>query len=111
MKSIDVKVDSPLHQRLVSAVRARKKISEVEVAKRLPDWEKADKECMAYIHEKEADALRRNERDNLGEPQYTTIQVPYSYALLMSAHTYWSSVFLSRSPVLHSTAGIFCWAH
>jgi hypothetical protein len=100
MKSIDVKVDSPLHQRLVSAVRARKKISEVEVAKRLPDWEKADKECMAYIHEKEADALRRNERDNLGEPQYTTIQVPYSYALLMSAHTYWSSVFLSRSPVL-----------
>src|SRR5574343_378502 len=100
MKSIEVKYGTPLHTRLVNAVRARKKLSETEVAKRYENWEKADKECMAYVHEKEADALRRNERDNAGEPQFTTIQIPYSYALLMSAHTYWSSVFLARSPVL-----------
>lgn len=100
MKSIDLKVNSPLHTKLANAIRARKKLAEAEVAKKLEQWENSEKECMAYVHEKEADAIRRTARDNSGEPQFTTIQVPYSYALLMSAHTYWTSVFLSRSPVL-----------
>lgn len=99
MKSIELKFGTPLHNRIVSAVRARKLLSEKEVTKRKTYWDRADEECMAYIPEKEADAIRRTERD-AGEPQYTTLQIPYSYALLMSAHTYWTSVFLSRTPVL-----------
>jgi hypothetical protein len=42
---------------------------------------------------------RRNRRDNAGETSYTTIQIPYSYGILMSAHTYWTSVFFARTPV------------
>lgn len=99
MKSIELKFGTPLHQRIVSAVRARKMLAEKEVTKRKTFWDRADEECMAYIPEKEADAIRRTARDQ-GEPQYTTLQIPYSYALLMSAHTYWTSVFLSRTPVL-----------
>lgn len=99
MKSIELKTRDPLHKRIVEAVRARKKLAEQEIAKRKTNWEASDEECMAYIPEKDADALRRTARDS-GEPQYTTLQIPYSYALLMSAHTYWTSVFLSRTPVL-----------
>lgn len=99
MKSIELKHGTPLHNQIVSAIRNRKKLSETEVTKRKTFWDRADEECMAYIPEKEADAIRRTTRD-AGEPQYTTLQIPYSYALLMSAHTYWTSVFLSRTPVL-----------
>ena len=40
----------------------------------------------------------------MGEPSYTTIMLPYSYALLMSAHTYWTSVFFGHVTRFTSTA-------
>src|SRR5690606_10044253 len=38
-----------------------------------------------------------------GLPQYTTIQIPYTYAVLMAAHTYFTSVFMGRNPVFQYT--------
>lgn len=61
-------------------------------------WRKAENLTLAYLPETEADAKRRASRDN-GEPKYTTIQIPYTYSLLMSAHTYWTSVFFARNPI------------
>lgn len=57
---------------------------------------------LAYLPEREVDARRRTVREN-GLPQYTTIQIPYTYAVLMAAHTYMSSVFMARSPVFQFT--------
>jgi len=62
-------------------------------------WTQAEDKALAYIPERDADALRRASRDN-GLPQYTTIQIPYSYAVLMSAHTYLTSVFMGRNPIV-----------
>lgn len=67
-------------------------------------WRQAEERTLAYVHESEIDAARRNKRDRQGKPAYTTIQLPYSYALLMSAHTYWTSVFFGRSPI-HQYSG------
>ena len=67
-------------------------------------WRQAEERTLAYVKESEVDATRRNRRENAGKPSYTTIQLPYSYALLMSAHTYWTSVFFGRTPI-HQYAG------
>ncbi len=61
-------------------------------------WRRDDEAFISYIHEKDTDKKRASLRD-AGAPQFTTIYIPYDYAILMSAHTYWTSVFLSRSPI------------
>lgn len=63
-------------------------------------WGVAEDAVLAYIPETETDSARRRERDNEGIPKYTTIKIPYSYAVVMASHTYWTTTFLSRSPVL-----------
>jgi hypothetical protein len=67
-------------------------------------WRKAEERTLAYVKESDVDATSAEPRDNEGKPTYTTIQLPYSYALLMSAHTYWTSVFFGRSP-MHQYTG------
>lgn len=65
----------------------------------------ANVEDMFFAHTKETEkeALRRTKRE-AGVPQFTTITVPFSYAVMMTVHTYLASVFMSRSPV-HQFAG------
>lgn len=53
----------------------------------------------AYIPTREVDRLRKTNRESYGVPEYTTIELPYSYSVVMTAHTYYSSVFCSRNPV------------
>jgi len=71
--------------------------------KRHDEWRRAEDKCLAFVHETTQDAARSQNRDE-GNPRYTTIMVPYTYAMLMSAHTYWTSVFFARSPV-HQYSG------
>jgi hypothetical protein len=65
-------------------------------------WRQAEETTLAFLPEREVDKIRRVAREG-GLPQYTTIQVPYTYAVLMAAHTYFTSVFLGRNPVLQYT--------
>lgn len=84
---------------LSNRVRERIKLSRDAMSNRYDQWSKNEEQFKAYIPTKDIDAIRKQSRDN-GEPQYTTIQVPYSYSVAMTAHTYFSSVFMARSPVL-----------
>jgi len=63
-------------------------------------WKEDLKTHQAYIHETEDDRLRKAKIETTGERQYTQIEIPYSYGLIMAFHTYLSSVFLARTPVL-----------
>ena len=87
------------HKSILQALTSRKKFSADKMADRHGKWEKDEENAKAYINLKEADRLRDADKKT-GNPQYVTLQVPYSYGLLMAAHTYWTSVFLARSPVL-----------
>ena len=98
MKTVNITTDNPKHSFIVKAILARKLFSEQENRDRIFAYNKAEEDFAAYMPTKDADQLRKQKRD-AGSPQYTTILVPYSYAALMGAHTYWSSVLLSRSPV------------
>lgn len=88
-----------LHTFIVDAVRRRRDFSRDKLRERHEKWRKAEEAFLSYMPEKESDQLRRNAREKKGEPQFTTIYMPYDYAVLMSAHTYWTSVFLGRNPI------------
>src|SRR4029077_3982798 len=97
--SIELEFNSPLHQRLLKKISSRGRLAEQEHQRKREKWREAEERTLAFLPESEVDMVRRNKRSNRGMPQYTTIQIPYSYAVLMSAHTYWTSVFFARSPV------------
>ena len=84
---------------LSDRVRERIKLSRDAMSNRYDQWAENEEQFKAYIPTKDADAIRKQNR-KAGEPEYTTIQVPYSYSIAMTAHTYYSSVFMTRSPVM-----------
>lgn len=94
---------TPLHRKVRDAILARWRFSRNELSKRYEQFTKGEEKFIAYLPEREHDRLRRQKREQ-GSPQYTTLEIPYSYAVAMTAHTYWSTVFLSRSPVFQYTA-------
>ena len=111
-RSLNIAYDSPLHRRLQRKISSRITFAErggtaerggasdrASTATRFDRWRKAEEMTLAYLPESEADQVRRGRRENDGTPVYTTIQIPYTYAVLMSAHTYWTSVFFARSPI------------
>lgn len=102
--SLEIPKSSDLHKRLIKRIEGRIQLGLREQQTRHDIWRRAEDITLAYIPENEADAVRRSDRDNKGDVRYTTIQIPYSYAVLMSAHTYWTSVFFARSPV-HQFSG------
>ena len=95
----------PMHTFLKERIGNRIDLAKQGHSKRHDAWIDAENRTMAFMHESEKDSRRRAERTS-GVPKYTTIMIPYTYAMLMSAHTYWTSVFFARSPI-HQFAGRF----
>ncbi len=94
-----IRYNTPLHQKIISNFKARLRASKDEKRKkRVEAWEAAENTFTAYMPETEVMAKRDQKRDG-GIPQYTTISIPYSYAMLLTSHTYYTSVFLGRDPI------------
>lgn len=89
-----------LHRFILEAVLRRRDFSQDKMRERHAQWRRNEENFIAYMPEKDVDKQRRQLREIGGEPQFTTLRIPFDYAVLMSAHTYWTSVFLGRSPVL-----------
>jgi hypothetical protein len=86
------------HKQVLEAVRQRRKMSREKMSDRYEVWAKNEERFRAYVKPTEGDTKRSNLRKE-GKTQYTTIEIPYSYAILLTLHTYLSSVFLGRSPI------------
>lgn len=99
MANIQLKYNSEKHRKLREALRNRIHQGQFAVSRKTQDYAEAEEQYMAYLPTTEADKLRETKKDD-GEPQYVNIDIPFSYAVLMSWHTYVSTVFLSRSPVM-----------
>jgi len=104
VKSVEVKYNSPLHTMLKKAICERKKYSNEKMKNFHTQWDDADDSMRAYIHEKDVDKRRKDKKRYDGEVDYVTLEVPYIYATIMTAHTYYSSVILSRTPVWQFSA-------
>lgn len=93
---------SELEKTILQELQFRVKFWEGKLDKKLDKWRQDEEKILAYVPETEVTRKRKRERE-LGKPDYTTIQVPYSYAVVMSALTYLTSVFLGRTPVFQYT--------
>lgn len=62
-------------------------------------WQESEDTFMMYIPEADLDNARKSNRQK-GKPSYVNLNIPYSYAMLLTSHTYYTSVFLARDPVL-----------
>ncbi len=98
MSPFKLRFNSPRHNRIRDAIIARKKTSQDKMSEKYPFFRRMEELFQAVIPETENDRIRRGQRE-AGKPKYTTLVVPYSYAVLLTAHTYWTTVFLGRSPV------------
>jgi len=94
---------TPLHRKIVDSLRGRLKLSEQRMSDRYKIMAQNEELYQAYIPERDVDALRRRDRERTGTMSYRTVEIPYSYAVLMTMHTYYSSVFLARSPMFQLT--------
>jgi len=94
---------SKLHERLKKAICARVDASERQMQKFYKQWSQADDSMRAYIHEKELDRKKRHAKEYKGEVDFVTLEIPYTFATVMTAHTYFSSVILARTPLWQYT--------
>lgn len=101
--TLEIKKESKLHKDLVKKLESRIRLAMRGHDQQRDTWIRAEELTLAYLPETEVDKARRTKREN-GLPSFTTLQIPYSYALLMSAHTYWTSVFFARTPI-HQYSG------
>src|SRR3990167_5716751 len=101
MKDIEklLKFGTKEHEAISQKLHGRMKKAMDDLSSTHKKMAKNEEQYRAYIPEKEADALRRSEREQKGIPQYTTIEIPYSYAQILAMHTHITRVFLSRVPI------------
>lgn len=95
----ELKYGTPAHDRIRDALKNRIKQAEFAVSEKSTDYSNDEDRFQSFMPETSVDAARRVKK-KAGEPQFTTLVVPYDYAVLMSWHTYITTVFLSRSPVM-----------
>ena len=99
----ELKFGTEAHDRVRDAVRQRFQMSKRKMSTRYQAWTEAENLYLSYVPEKEEERKRKEAQKN-GETTFAQVVIPYSYATLLTAHTYWASVFLSRAPVLQYTA-------
>lgn len=94
----DVSKDS-LHHLVQRAILARYYLSKQYMENRQTTYEKLENQFLAYLPETDHDAMTRTKYKEQGKPKYTTLQIPYTYAEVMTMHTYFSTVMLGRNPI------------
>lgn len=91
------------HDKIRDAVWQRFVWSRDAFASRRQAWARAEEVFAAYAPLNEEEK-RRKDRQRQGDSTFSQIVVPFSYATLLSAHSYWTSVFLGRDVVFQYTA-------
>lgn len=97
--NLEMAPESERHKKIRRKLEQLIQLSQSKMSDLHTSWKAAEDKFYCYIPTKEVDELRKSKRENQGKPQYTTLIIPYSYAMLMTAHTYWTSVFFARDPV------------
>lgn len=87
------------HRRLSDGIMQRLRMSRDKMSERYAQMADNEKQFNAYVPARDVDIARKRQKDTSGEHDYVTIEVPYSYAVTMTIHTYLTSVFMARNPV------------
>jgi len=103
MSHKEVKFGTPEHRTLLDALLDRLSLSREKMSQRYATWKDAEERFLAYIPDTKPNKDRKDLKKS-GIFSFGTIEIPYSYAVALTAHTYWTSVFLSRNPVFQYQA-------
>jgi hypothetical protein len=95
---VDLPYGSEKHKKVLEAVMQRVKMSRDKFSSVFSRYALDEEAYRAYVKPTDNDKVREQIRKD-GKPQFTTIYVPYTLSILWAMHTYWSSVFLGRSPI------------
>jgi len=96
-KTLKIRHGSELEKQIVKRLRARWDMARKGRRSDLEEqWRDDEERVKAYIE--------TEEKTDCDGDTYQQIVIPYSYAVVSTAHTYLSSVFLSRSPIHQYTA-------
>lgn len=89
---------SSKHNQILVAVMDRVKLSETNISTHFDRWREAEKYYMLYkkVNDKDLKAVSKFAE---GETDFTSVVMPYSYAMLLTAHTYMVNVFLNKDPI------------
>lgn len=100
MPSLSMKIPfgSDKHKKLVREIQDRHSFSREFMQKQYDRWADSEERHLSYINLSDADRERKREKKG-GEFRFVTLDIPFSYAILLTMHTYWASVFLGRTPV------------
>lgn len=93
---------SDAHKKIVKAIRDRVQLSHRKMSERYEEWDRVEKEMVSYIPAADAERKAKNRRE---ESSFTQIKIPYTYGMMLTSHTYYTSVFLGRSPI-HQVQGL-----
>ena len=96
----EISFKSTLHRKVLKECLDRFRMSQSKMQTRYAQWALNEELFRAYIPKDQAERTLVEARRQRGEQDYVTIEIPYSYAIALSAHTYITSVFLERDPIL-----------
>lgn len=94
-----LKAGGDKHEQLREAIMRRIRMSRDKMSERYTRMAENEEQYAAYVPAKDVDELRKQKKKSEGEHDYISIEVPYSYAVTMTIHTYITSVFLARNPI------------
>lgn len=100
----ELRYGTPKHDRIKNMILERKRFSAEKMKDLHTRWNDIDDRFRAYIPESELESEKRLKRDTMGKFDYITLEIPYTYAVVLTAHTYLSSVFFGRNPIYQFTA-------
>lgn len=90
--------EGDLHKILLEGLRARLNLCKDKRTGLDERTDANEKRCSLYKKKNEKDTRKKRSKDK-GESEYGEVIVPYSYALMVSAHSYMVGVFLQKDPV------------
>lgn len=99
----EIRYGTPMHETVLKACQARRRLSDDHFSERKTAYAEAEDRFQAYVPAAEIERLRKEKKDSGGN-EYVTIEIPFSLAMLLTAHNYWSSTFLGRTPVYQFSA-------
>lgn len=95
-----LKYDSEKSRKLSEAIMSRLKMSRDKMSARYSTFAESEKQFAAYVPAGDVDKARKAKKNiEPTEQDYVTLEMPYSYAVAMTVHTYISGVFLARDPI------------
>lgn len=92
-----LKLTKDAQQKIAQMLLAFVKQSDAKISQRAKAWTESEKDNQAYIPVADAERAAKRSKEDFS---FSKVYIPYSYAIMMAEHTYLTSVFLGRSPIL-----------